>query len=272
MKRLFRRFVAYMIDMLVVLIISQSLSGLPFINKELEEYKKYTLEYYNTYEEYAYLKSYLSDEEEKELVEEDYNKMLEETPLYKEVVDDIYNKNNKEDTKSKLDTLYEEKAKEAFYNLEKKSTVNNIIYLVTVILYFIFFNLYTEGQTLGKKMIRLKIVNNKDDGKVKWWQYLVRCLILYQPIYYLVRLVCIYFLATNSYFEVVNIVYSIQGYLEMLIIALMVFRIDNRGPQDLLASTRVMMYDRYGCEVEDKSDLLYKNILKSNSKIIDEES
>ena len=55
--------------------------------------------------------------------------------------------------------------------------------------YFIAFNKYTNGQTLGKKVMRLKIVNSKDiDAKVPIWSYLVRAIILYQPIYYLVKL------------------------------------------------------------------------------------
>ena len=41
MFKLLRRFVAYFIDLMVVMLIAQSLSGIPAINKQLDDYNKY---------------------------------------------------------------------------------------------------------------------------------------------------------------------------------------------------------------------------------------
>jgi hypothetical protein len=52
MNKLFRRVVAYIIDMMVILLIVQSLSGVPQINKQLDDYNKYygkCMNLYNTY-------------------------------------------------------------------------------------------------------------------------------------------------------------------------------------------------------------------------------
>ena len=151
-----------------------------------------------------------------------------------------------------------------------------VIYLITVIAYFVGFNKYTSGQTLGKKLMRLKIVNSNDENKdVPVWKFIVRAIILYQPIYYIVKLIGVSFLDINMYYDVTNIVYNVQGYLEMLIIVMVMIRLDGRGPQDLLAKTRVVLYDRNGNEVKDKMSVRFgekmDKIKSSFKKVIDEE-
>ena len=49
MRKLFKRFIAYFIDMLVVTLIVQSLSGIPQINRQLDDYNKYQNDYLENY-------------------------------------------------------------------------------------------------------------------------------------------------------------------------------------------------------------------------------
>ena len=279
MRKLFKRFSAYFIDMLVVILIVQSLSGIPQINRQLDDYNKYQNDYLDLYSEWGLFKADLNKYyEDKELTSEEYDSLVKEHEEYIDIlnkyykdgklVEDNYDKLNKE-----IDKNYEHDYKDIYYKMEKNSIIQFIIYLVVVFLYFVGFNIYTNGQTLGKKLTRLKIVNSRDENReVPWWSYVVRTLILYQPIYYMVRLVCVNFMSANMYYDVTSIFYNLQGYLEMLIIAMVMIRIDGRGPQDILARTRVAMYDRNGEEIVDKVDLLIKN-KKDNSKkkVIDEE-
>lgn len=146
-----------------------------------------------------------------------------------------------------------------------------VIYLVAVILYFVGFNKYTSGQTLGKKLMRLKIVNNNNPDKVvPVWSYIVRLIILYQPILYITKLIGVSFMDSSMYYTVTNYVYKFQSYLEMIVIAMVSIRLDGRGPQDILAKTRVALYDRNGNEIKDKLELLVNDKIK-NKKVIDEE-
>jgi len=277
MKKLFKRFVAYIIDMLVILLITQSLSGIPQINNQLNDYNKYYNKYYTDFENYAYLKNYLHSDLDKELTEEEYYSLLEQYPDYKKIIDERYQKNTlTEDEYNELaeeiDKIYNDLSKKVAYKVEKNSIAYFVIYLIAVFTYFVGFNKYTSGQTLGKKLMRLKIINSHDESKaVPIWSYIVRALILYQPISYIIKLIGVIFMNIDMYYNITSIVYSIQGYLEMLIVAMMMIRFDGRGPQDLLARTRVISYDKNGKEIKDKLDIMINTKKENiNKKIIDE--
>lgn len=276
MRKLFKRFIAYSIDMLVILIITQSISGIPTINKQLNDYNKYSNKYLTNYKEYSDLKVNLNKYfEDKKITDEEYNSLIKEENNYTNIFKDNYKEelSNEDYDKinKKIDKLYNNTYKEIYYKMEKNSIIYNVIYLVVVILYFVGFNKYTNGQTLGKKLMRLKVVNNNDSNKdVPVWSYIVRLIILYQPILYITKLIGVSLMDKSMYYTVTNYAYTFQSYLEMIVIATMSIRIDGRGLQDMLAKTRVVLYDRNGNEIKDKLEVLVNDKFK-NKKVIDEE-
>ncbi|MBQ8681946.1 MAG: RDD family protein [Bacilli bacterium] len=287
MKKLFKRFVAYAIDMMVIVLIAQSLSGVPVINKQLDKYNKYYDNYVELYKTYSAFKIDLTNDfEDKELTEEEYNSLIEEHKSYEEILKEKYEDKKlteKEYKKlnTKVDDEYNEEYKKIYYKIEQNSIAYFVIYLIATLLYFIGFNKYTNGQTLGKKVMRLKIVNSKDESSpVPVWSYLVRTIILYQPIYYIVKLIGVTLMDIDMYYTVTSVFYNIQYYLEILIIIMIMMRLDGRGPHDLLAQTRVIMLDKNGNEIQDKLDImvsekkeeLKKSKNKKAKKIIDEPS
>ena len=284
MSKLFKRFLAYTIDMMVILLITQSLSGVPFINKQLDTYNKYYDKYVELFEEYGNFKVDLTNDfKDKKLSEKEYNNLIENHENYQDILNQVYedkeltkkeyNKINKE-----IDKEYEKEYKKLYFKIEQNLIAYFIIYLVTVFAYFVLFNKFTNGQTLGKKLTRLKIVNAKDTKEeVTILSYIIRAIILYQPIYYIAKLIGISTLDMNSYNTLTSIFYDIQYYLEILIIIMIMLRIDGRGPHDLLAKTKVILLDRNGNEVEDKMTTMIKQkkeIVKNKKKpkIIDEPS
>lgn len=278
MNKLFKRFIAYTIDMMVILIVAQSLSGIPQINKQLNDYNKYSKEYYEVLENYIYFKDYLENDLDKELTEEKYNELLEECPEYKEIIDKRYEKESiTEDEYKELakeaDNIYNKISVDKAYKVEKNNILYFCLYIIAVIAYFVGFNKYTGGQTLGKKLTRLKIVNNSDNSKeVSIWSYIVRMLIVYQPINYLIKIVGVIFLDMNVYFDVTSFVSTIQSYIEILVIVVAMIRVDGRGIHDILANTRVIAYDRYGNEKKDKIEIIASDIKRDKEKILEDEN
>ena len=150
-----------------------------------------------------------------------------------------------------MDNHYLKIYKKLYSKVEKNSICYFIIYLITTIFYFVFFNYYTNGETLGKKIFHLKIVNNKDNNKkVSILSYIIRAIFLYQPIYYIIKLICVMTLNGNDYYSVTSIVYDIQYYLQFIIILTVMIKMDGRGLHDLLAGTRVASYNRKGEEID----------------------
>lgn len=281
MNKLFRRFLAYTIDMMVVILVVQSISGIPQINPQLDDYNKYYDDYMESYQSYSSFKQDLkTDFSDKELSIEEYDSLVKEHDLYKEVLDKYYKdntltENNYKKLNNQIDGDYNKEYKKVYYQIEKNSILYFVLYLVVVFAYFVGFNYYTNGQTLGKKLMRLKIVDSKDiEKRVGIWSYIIRAIILYQVLYYLIKLIGVYTMSADLYYTVTSVFYSVQYYLEMLIVLMSMIRIDGRGPHDLLARTRVMQYDRKGQEVKDKFDLMLskkKNDLKKEKKKIIEE-
>ena len=282
MKKLFKRFIAYTIDMMVVLLITQCLSGIPQINKQLVKFEKYSNEYVeltNNYVSfYGDLKKYFED---KELSEEEYSSLVEEHKNYVSLIDKYYvdsslSNENYDKLGKVLYDDYVDSYKGIYYKMEKYSTFSSVVYLVVIFAYFVFFNIITNGQTLGKKLTRLKIVNSKDENrKVPVWSYIVRALVLYQVISYGTKLIVVNFLDVNMFYNVTSVVDKIESYLMMLIICMIMIRIDGRGLHDMISNTRVALYDKNGKEIKAKPDVFTKKLeevkLKNSKKVIDEE-
>lgn len=279
MRKIIKRFVAYFIDLFVVVLISQSLSGIPFINKQLDTYNKYYDEYLDVVNTYGEFKSdLLKNYEDKKLTEKEYNKLIEKHDNYKDLLEDSYgdkklDKKEYEKLNKKIDSEYNKKYRKLSYNMDKNSNCYFIIYLIVVFGYFVFFNKITNGQTLGKKLTGLKLVSNKDDGVVSIFSYVIRTILLYQPISYLIRLILVNILSMNNYCDVIMIVSDIERYLQMAIIITIMLRGDGRGLHDLIVGTKVISIDRNGNEVSDvnlKKEVAEKG--KKNTKKIIEES
>ena len=77
MKKLFKRCLAYFIDMMVILLIVQCISGIPQINRQLDKYNSYYGDYISSYGEWAAFKNDLVDSFSDKLIdEEEYNDFL----------------------------------------------------------------------------------------------------------------------------------------------------------------------------------------------------
>ena len=257
MKKILKRIGAYFIDMMVVMLITQCLSGVPFINKQLDTYNKYYQEYSNALKEYSEFKLELQNSfKDEKITEKEYNKIIKISDDYKQEIEKFYDdkKITKKEYKTinkNMDNHYLKIYKKLYSKVEKNSICYFIIYLITTIFYFVFFNYYTNGETLGKKIFHLKIVNNKDNNKkVSILSYIIRAIFLYQPIYYIIKLICVMTLNGNDYYSVTSIVYDIQYYLQFIIILTVMIKMDGRGLHDLLAGTRVASYNRKGEEID----------------------
>ena len=245
MKYLYNRVIAYFIDMLLVVLVVTLLSKISFINPNLENYNKYNRLYNElnlSYQNYVIdLQKYFSDSK---LSDKEFNKLFKKyndiaIPLTAYYEDGILSNKEYDKVINETNSNYMILNKKYYYYLSKYSLVYNIIMFVCLCLYFIWFNVITDGQSLGKRLFNLKIVNI-NDGKVSLMSYIIRCILLYNPIYYIVMLVGSLFLKVNSFYNYALVFSNIKNYFIMLIFAFVMFRKDNRGLHDLAAKTKVI--------------------------------
>ena len=217
MKYIYNRVMAYFIDMLLVVVLATLISRISFINPNINNYNKYNKLYSDINLEYQ---GYVAD----------LQKYYGDNKISKKEYDKIVTETNKS---------YMKQNKMVYYNLNKYSLVYNIIVLVLLVIYFVGFNIITKGQTLGKKLLNLQLVS-VDDKEVSILGYIIRFLILYFPIYYLVVIIGPICLNVNSFYSLALVFSNIKNYFNVIIFASIMFRNDNRGLHDLVAKTKVI--------------------------------
>ena len=129
----------------------------------------------------------------------------------------------------------------------------NVCWIAVIILYFTLFPYFNKGMTIGKRVVRLKVVRSDDENKkVKLWQHFVKAIIC--PIYttgalsncftFIVMIITPLVLdgANFAYATTyINLAISLLCYIDVFMIA---FRKDGLGISDKLARVKVIDYVR----------------------------
>ena len=137
-------------------------------------------------------------------------------PYYDEYLE-AYNKYSEILTKEENDVnKIVDTAKDYFYDINKYGIVYNIASCAVIILYYGLFQKYNNGQTLGKKIMKIKVVDNKSNA------------------------ILVLFLNHTLYLYSYTLIMTIFMIITIINICFIVFRKDHRGLHDLLASTKVV--------------------------------
>ena len=154
-----------------------------------------------------------------------------------------------EDFSEKLSSINEENVMDMFssdefvnqyQNTLKYSAYSTGISLVCYLLYFVGFQKWNKNQTIGKKLMNLKVVSKNKKDEVRIWQYVVRTLIVYNLFFNCLNVGLALCLNANLFFTLSMIV-SIIGYVITYSgYGMILFRKDGRGLHDLISGTEVV--------------------------------
>jgi len=217
MKMVMKRFVAYTIDIMLVSIVSTLITSNSYINKDYKKYISVSEEYNEFYDEYEDSLDELQDSlEDEEITQDEYDEK-------EKIINDKYNDKN---------INYN-------YKLIKLSVIPTIISILVILLYFVVIQFYLNGQTLGKKIMKLRVVSN-NGKKLNILNYLLRSLILNSVFTNVLTVIFVLTLSKNGYLIYNEIIYVVNYILEMAIIFMMCFDKNNRGLQDYVANTKVI--------------------------------
>lgn len=123
--------------------------------------------------------------------------------------------------------------------LAKQSGITTIVTLFVEILYFVVFQIYNSGQTIGKKIMKIKVISN--NGELTMNQMIVRSLLINSVLLNMISLVAVSFINDPmQYLYVFGSFESIQ-YLFVIVTTLMImFRKDHLSLHDIITNTRVI--------------------------------
>ena len=258
MQKFFKRLAAYVVDIFIINILATLVASISFINPQ---YALYTADYETYLELYnqrvevmddidsAYGDQVISTEELDNLKNDytyfgtEFDVLNDKTEVTQEDIDGL---------KESITNSYNDQFYDINYSLEKNMMIYNVIYIVMIIIYFGLLPIFTNGQTIGKRLLRLKVVtkDGKDAGFVR---YTVRSLILYQSVFTIIQMILVGTLSVDNYYTAIDFVTIARDLVYYVILFMVMVRIDGRGLHDFIAGTKVVMLDREGNVLPDET-------------------
>lgn len=215
-KPTLRRIGAYIVDIIVITMISSMFVRIEFLNPKYDEYEK-------AYNEYIDFTSEVINNPEK--------------------VND-----------SNLNDIT--------YNLSKTGLATSIITLVVTTLYFVGFQYINRGQTLGKKLFKIQVVDS-ENKKLKFYQVLVRALLIDKIATNAISAILISTLSKDTYLTGSQYVELVDMAIMAASFILIMFREDGKGLHDMIAGTKVVFESEVN---EEESKVKEAKIVKTSKK------
>ncbi len=160
---------------------------------------------------------------------ENYSKYLKE---YQEV------QTNFIDNKIEADE-YIHKVADITYDIDYSNVLSMIVEVVLLILYFIVFQFYNKGQTFGKKLMKLRVVNN-NGNELTLNQVTCRALIIDSILINLFMIAALLFSGRNYYYYASLSLQILSGIIIFVTLMMIFFRKDGRGIHDVVTGTKVI--------------------------------
>ncbi len=160
-----------------------------------------------------------------------YDEYITYTEKYNTAIEKFYDDQNVEEFSEVVNNLS--------YDLNKTGYVYIIGDIIITCLYFGIFAYFTGGQTLGKKLMKIKVVDYKTHNNPKIYQFLLRTLILNGIILNLGTLILIMF-KRQTYYHFYPWLANFDTILMLIIILTTLFTKEKRGIHDYIAKTKVI--------------------------------
>lgn len=256
MKKLLFRFLAYFIDFVVIILVSNlivlAIPPLRKINDVAADYTEKYFKYNQVYREVvkkvedAYEDNKLTPEESIDLNNEykEYSKLIKTVNVETEVKDEDLDKLLEELQKENV-----EKNNEYIYKVNKKSVIANAIKIGVGIIYLGVIQFLLKGYTLGKKLLRLRTISN-DNKEISLIKYIIRSILVTEALLIGSDAIVISVVGFNSYLSYSGVMSYVRYFYELAFMICIVARNDQKSVHDLLLNTRVALFDKEGNEVE----------------------
>lgn len=134
---------------------------------------------------------------------------------------------------------YINKSADIVYDIDYSNVFSMIIEIVLIILYFVVFQFYNKGQTLGKKLMKLRVIS-ADDGNITLNQMAFRALIINAILINILILTTLLFLGRDYYYYISSGLQGIAGIIVLVTLMMILFRKDGRGLHDVIVGTKVI--------------------------------
>ena len=164
---------------------------------------------------------------------------------YMEVYDELLTNVNTTD-EVKINEI-NDKMKVVVKDYEKSNKFIYLYYLIFTFIYFVIFQWWNKGQTLGKKLFKLKVVDDNEENP-NIFKYILRTLfngsslIMGVNFILLVRLIFLFIggIGTNTFYNIYLGTQYAAYIFELVFIVVYLVNKKNKGLDDIIAGTKVI--------------------------------
>lgn len=125
------------------------------------------------------------------------------------------------------------------YNISKGTVLISLTSIIIYILYFVVYQVYNNGQTVGKKLMKIKVKSITDES-LSINTMLFRALIIYGIAANIINLILILLLKKELYLSISNTINIIQSLIVIISVFMILFSKPKRGIHDIITKTEVV--------------------------------
>lgn len=127
------------------------------------------------------------------------------------------------------------------YDLAYQNVIYVIIDVALIVGYFVIFQYKRGGRTIGKQLMKIKIVSNDSNKSLTMNQYLYRALILQAVALNIISVVGVLLIPKGVYGSFSFSLQFLQIIINITTIIMVLYRKDGRGLHDIIAGTKVVV-------------------------------
>ena len=128
---------------------------------------------------------------------------------------------------------------DVLYDMQKANALPNTINTVLIIVYFIVFQYLNKGQTIGKKLLKIKIVN-EDKKDISLKQMLIRGIMIYSILSSLINIILFFNVSRKVYMTSYLSIGAIESLILFLSAIFILYRNDKKALHDIVSKSIVI--------------------------------
>lgn len=141
--------------------------------------------------------------------------------------------------------IYIQEYSNILYENQKSNIISISVSTILTIGYFVVFQYMNNGQTIGKKLLKLRVVDSNTQQPISIFKGLIRSAFILNIFSGTLNIIFLYTLSKNSYFISYGIVYLIEWLFIVVTVLFVIYRKDGRGLHDIMTNSLVIKERRW---------------------------
>ena len=130
------------------------------------------------------------------------------------------------------------------YDYQKENILQSAISLSLTIAYYVIFQYMNKGQTIGKKILNIKVVDQHTNKPISIIKGLLRSLIVFSIVSSSLNIAFLYIFNANNYLYSYLALLALEGIFTLITAIFILYKKDRRGLHDIISNTIVIKESR----------------------------